>query len=157
MSIVLIVVGLIIQFKVIDRVMIKSMLKSYKQQLCTVSVDSESYAIADFEDQIVYMDTYKNFFTEESFMEFYGNRIGSLYVDFVKANPKISLQFKEIKFDKFVYDSEKDRFIINYTLQIQASDGKVYTESNQSIIIKENGQRKIDHEKIFNYGSMFNN
>ena len=160
MVVILAAIGLIGQYKIIDRMTIKSMLKAYKQQLCTVSIDSENYAIFtddDFEAQKTYVDTYKKYFTKESYDAFYGNRWVLLYVEFVKLNPNVRLQFKEIQYDKFTYDSENDRFIINYTLQIQASDGQIYTEPNQTVVVKENGQWKIDHERIYNTKSMFEN
>jgi len=159
-AVVLTAIGLIGQYKIIDRMTIKSMLKAYKQQLCTVSVDSESYAVftnGDFENENIYMDTYKKYFTKEAYKDFYGNRWALLYIEFVKLNPEVSLQFKEIKYDKFIYDSENDRYIVNYTLQIQASDGQVYTEPNHTVVVKENGQWKIDHERIYNTARMLEN
>ncbi|MBF4691801.1 hypothetical protein [Fusibacter ferrireducens] len=157
----LILIGAIGYFRIIDKSLIRSMLKEYKQELCTVNIsDDKSFSNLNEEGQIeftAYLESFKKYFTEEGFKGFFGDRRGSVYRDYVEANPDVSLKFKGIKYDKFEYDSENNRYIVNYKLQIQASDDQIYTETIQSVIIKENGQWKIDHEKIYNYGSMFNN
>lgn len=160
-AIILILIGAIGQFRIIDRSLIRSMLKEYKQELCTVNInDGKSFSNLNEEGMIeltAHLESFKKYFTEDGFKSFYGDRRGSIYRDYVELNPEISLQFKEIKYDKFEYDSENKRYLVNYKLLIQASDDQIYTETIQSVIVKENGQWKINHEKIYNYGSMFNN
>ncbi len=129
-----------IYYESFERMLVLYKLSDYKELLFETSTSTkvvESLASGDMEIVSQKLDDFKVFFTEEGFMQFYSNRLITLYSAFPSKHQGQKLSISDITVKSSTIDLEGHRCIIYYVVEFSADDVPFALEDNQVVFVRD--------------------